>query len=84
MGKQEKSATRARGFTKFVGRQSEMAALEAALERAIAGSAQVVGIVADPGVGKSRLCFEFVERLRAREIRAMACRTEDRSPFSPS
>src|SRR5262245_23969105 len=60
--------SRSRGFTKFVGRQREMAALEAALEQAIAGSTQVIGIVADPGVGKSRLCFEFVERLRARGI----------------
>src|SRR5262249_20738603 len=58
-----------RGFTKFVGRQSEMGALETALERAIAGNAQVVGVVAEPGTGKSRLCFEFVERCRAREIR---------------
>ena len=61
--------SRARGFTKFVGRQSEMAALEAALERAIAGSAQVVGVVAEPGTGKSRLCYEFAERCRAREIK---------------
>jgi class 3 adenylate cyclase len=58
----------ARGFSKFVGRSSEMAALEAALERTIAGSAQVVGIVADAGTGKSRLCYEFAERCRAREI----------------
>src|SRR5262249_44666492 len=60
--------SRTRGFTKFVGRQSEMAALEAALEQAIAGNAQVVGIVAEPGTGKSRLCYEFAERCRAREI----------------
>jgi AAA ATPase domain/Double zinc ribbon len=59
----------ARGFSKFVGRQSEMAALEAALERAISGNAQVVGVVAEPGTGKSRLCYEFVERCRARGIR---------------
>jgi class 3 adenylate cyclase len=58
--------SRARGFSKFVGRSSEMAVLEGALERALQGSGQVVGIVADPGVGKSRLCFEFVERCRAR------------------
>ena len=45
-----------------------MAVLEGALERALQGSGQVVGIVADPGVGKSRLCFEFVERCRARGI----------------
>ena len=60
--------SRARGFTKFVGRQSEMAALEAALEHAIAGNAQVVGVVAEPGTGKSRLCYEFAERCRARDI----------------
>jgi hypothetical protein len=60
--------SRARGFTKFVGRQNEMATLEAALEQAIAGNAQVVGVVAEPGTGKSRLCYEFAERCRAREI----------------
>src|SRR5262249_29926311 len=61
--------SRARGFTKFVGRQNEMTTLEAALEQAIAGNGQVVGVVAEPGTGKSRLCFEFGERCRAREIR---------------
>jgi class 3 adenylate cyclase len=60
--------SRARGFTKFVGRQDEMAALEAALERTVSGNAQVIGIVAEPGTGKSRLCYEFAERCRAREI----------------
>jgi adenylate cyclase len=60
--------SRTRGFTRFVGRQSEMAALEAALEKAIAGNAQVVGVVAEAGTGKSRLCYEFAERCRAREI----------------
>ncbi len=58
----------ARGFSRFVGRQSEMAALEAALEQANSGNAQVIGVVADPGTGKSRLCYEFAERCRARDI----------------
>jgi predicted ATPase len=58
----------ARGFSKFVGRHNEMAVLEMALERAIAGNAEVVGIVGEPGVGKSRLCFEFLERCRARGL----------------
>src|SRR6059036_1623251 len=61
-------ASHARGFSRFVGRQSEMAALEAALERVTAGNAQVIGVVADAGTGKSRLCYEFAERCRAREI----------------
>ena len=79
--------SRARGFSKFVGRERDMAVLDAALERALAGSAQVVGVVADPGVGKSRLCFEFVERLPSagdpgRHGRT-EFRTESRSPFFP-
>jgi adenylate cyclase len=45
-----------------------MATLETALERAISGNAQVIGVVAEPGTGKSRLCYEFAERCRAREI----------------
>src|SRR5262249_29442889 len=61
-------ASRARGFSNFVGRSGEMAALEAALERVIAGNAQVVGVVAEAGTGKSRLCYEFAERCRGRGI----------------
>ena len=61
--------SRSRGFSKFVGRDREMASLESALEAAIAGHGQVVGVVADAGTGKSRLCLEFVERCRARGIR---------------
>src|SRR6059036_3003622 len=38
-------ASRARGFSRFVGRADEMAMLEAALERAIAGQGQVLGVV---------------------------------------
>jgi len=60
--------SRARGFSRFVGRADEMAALEAALARALEGDGHVVGVVADAGVGKSRLCFEFLERCRARGI----------------
>ncbi len=63
--------SRARGLSKFVGRGDEMAALEAALARAREGNGQVVGIVAEPGVGKSRLCFELIERCRARGLRTL-------------
>jgi class 3 adenylate cyclase/tetratricopeptide (TPR) repeat protein len=60
--------SRARGFSRFVGRAEEMAALEVALHHAMQGSGQIVGIVAAPGVGKSRLCFEFLDRCRERGI----------------
>src|SRR5215813_1536266 len=60
--------SRSRGFSRFVGRNAELASLEAALSRALDGNGQVVGIVGEPGVGKSRLCQEFVERCRSRGI----------------
>ncbi len=60
--------SRARGFARFVGRADEMQLLEHALAQAEAGTPQVVGIVADAGIGKSRLCFEFLERCRARGV----------------
>jgi class 3 adenylate cyclase/tetratricopeptide (TPR) repeat protein len=50
----------ARGLTRFVGRQQELAALRQALERAGAGNGQVVAVVGEVGVGKSRLVYEFV------------------------
>ncbi len=59
---------RARGFSRFVGRAGDMEALDAALAQAQAGNGQVVGIVAEAGTGKSRLCFEFLERCRARGL----------------
>ncbi|MEE8166710.1 MAG: adenylate/guanylate cyclase domain-containing protein, partial [Myxococcota bacterium] len=58
----------ARGFSKFVGRAAEMDLLEHAQKNAESGHGQVIGIVADAGTGKSRLCFEFLERCRARGL----------------
>ena len=60
--------SRARGLSHFVGRADEMDILEKALDRARKGHGQVVGVVAHAGVGKSRLCFEFLERHRARGV----------------
>ncbi|MFZ0887043.1 MAG: adenylate/guanylate cyclase domain-containing protein [Candidatus Binataceae bacterium] len=48
-----------RGLTKFVGRQREMDALKNAAEQARAGHGQIVAAVGEPGVGKSRLFYEF-------------------------
>jgi class 3 adenylate cyclase/tetratricopeptide (TPR) repeat protein len=53
-------ATAARGLTRFVGRQQELSVLQQALEQAGAGHGQVVAVVAEAGVGKSRLAYEFI------------------------
>ncbi|MES2488488.1 MAG: AAA family ATPase, partial [Pseudomonadota bacterium] len=49
----------ARGGSQFVGRDTEIAGLLAALERVRAGEGQVVAVVGNAGIGKSRLCHEF-------------------------
>jgi predicted ATPase len=48
-----------RGYTKFVGRQREMEVMKHAAEQAKAGHGQIVAAMAEAGVGKSRLFFEF-------------------------
>jgi class 3 adenylate cyclase/tetratricopeptide (TPR) repeat protein len=57
-------AATSRGLTRFVGRQMEIDALGQALTRAGAGHGQVVALVGEPGVGKSRLVYEFVHSHR--------------------
>jgi class 3 adenylate cyclase/tetratricopeptide (TPR) repeat protein len=54
----------ARGLTRFVGRETELAALAQALVQAGAGHGQVVAAVGEAGVGKSRLLYEFVHSHR--------------------
>ena len=57
-------AAAARGLTRFVGRQAELTALQQALERAEAGHGQVVALVGEAGVGKSRLVYECIQSHR--------------------
>jgi predicted ATPase/class 3 adenylate cyclase len=53
-------ATAVRGLTQFVGRETELAALLQAVERAATGAGQVVALVGEAGVGKSRLVYELL------------------------
>jgi predicted ATPase/class 3 adenylate cyclase len=52
-----------RGLARFVGRQRELEEMQRALELAQGGRGQIVAVVGEPGVGKSRLCYEV--KLRA-------------------
>jgi class 3 adenylate cyclase/tetratricopeptide (TPR) repeat protein len=78
--------SRERGFSRFVGRDEETAVLEAGLERARQGAGAVVGIVAEPGIGKSRLCNEFVSRARSGGIEVFEAQAQAHGreiPFMP-
>ena len=64
-------AAAARGLTRFVGRQSELAALQQTLAQASAGHGQVVALVGEAGVGKSRLVYEVVHSHRTHGWRVL-------------
>ncbi len=57
-------AAAAHGLSRFVGRDAEIRALQQALEKAGAGHGQIVAVVGEPGVGKSRLFWEFTHSRR--------------------
>jgi class 3 adenylate cyclase len=60
-------ATAGRGLTRFVGRETELEVLHQTLERAGVGHGQLVAVVGEPGVGKSRLVYEVVHSHRTRD-----------------
>jgi len=56
-----------RGLTRFVGRDAEVEHLRRVLSQAGAGHGQVVAIVGEAGVGKSRLTYEFTHSHRVQD-----------------
>jgi class 3 adenylate cyclase len=59
-------ASAIRGLTPFVGRREELEALERARALAATGQGQMVALIGDPGVGKSRMLYEFTRSARMR------------------
>ena len=66
-----------RGLSRFVGRDAEMEQLCAALDAARRGHGEVVAVVGEPGVGKSRLFHELTH-----SHRVAGCRTLEASSVS--
>ena len=64
-------AAAARGLTRFVGRDTELEAVHQAFERARTGRGQVVALVGEPGVGKSRLVYECTRSHRTQGWRIL-------------
>src|SRR5687768_14329496 len=60
-------AAAARGLTRFVGRDSDIEQLRRALDLAHEGRGQLVSVVGEPGVGKSRLVYEFTHSHRTQD-----------------
>jgi class 3 adenylate cyclase/tetratricopeptide (TPR) repeat protein len=79
-------AAAARGLTRFVGRDAELDQLREALGRAASGHGQVVALVGDPGVGKSRLVWEVTHSHRThgwRHLHAGAVSYGKATPYRP-
>ncbi len=65
------------------GRTSELETLQRALTDTAPGSPRVIGVSGPPGVGKSRLCFEFSEWCRERQVRVLEARAQVHSRATP-
>jgi class 3 adenylate cyclase/tetratricopeptide (TPR) repeat protein len=57
-------ATMSRGLSRFVGRDAVLEQLRQSLQHAAEGRGQMVAVVGEPGVGKSRLYWEFTQPIR--------------------
>ena len=64
-------AASGRGLTRFVGRRGEMDTLRLALERSRDGDGQAVAVIGEPGTGKSRLLYEFLDSEVTRDWRKL-------------
>jgi class 3 adenylate cyclase/tetratricopeptide (TPR) repeat protein len=74
------------GLSRLVGRTEELARIQQALSDARAGDGQAILVAGEAGVGKSRLCHEFVEGCRHEGIevwRAHALAHATGVPFMP-
>jgi class 3 adenylate cyclase/tetratricopeptide (TPR) repeat protein len=66
-------AAAVRGLTPFVGREREVDKLREVRDRTAAGHGQVVAVAGEPGVGKSRLLWEFAHSDRISGWRVVEC-----------
>lgn len=75
-----------KGLTAYTGRQEELATLTEAFARARHGSGQIVLIVGEAGVGKSRLLHELRSRIISADVRELSARCHSyggSAPYQP-
>jgi adenylate cyclase len=67
----------------FVGRSDELSRLNRALAQAREGASPVMGVVGEPGAGKSRLAFEFIMACRDQNIAVVEARATAHEQVTP-
>ena len=76
----------ARPRSRFVGRELELTTLQALLTRVAGGQGQVVGIVGEPGLGKTRLlaeCWQRLENTRVTVLEGRCVSYGQATPYGP-
>ena len=76
-------AAQQKGFTSFTGRQQELAALNACLDKTTGSNGQFVTILGEAGVGKSRLVYEFRHSLDRKKITVLQGRCQAYGASTP-
>jgi len=67
-GRTRLEVSKERGLTPLVGREAELLRLMEAYQEIVVGEARIVVLGGDPGVGKSRLLYEFLRRLEGTNV----------------
>jgi predicted ATPase len=70
-------------LTPFIGRRRELGTLHALLAQAGEGRGQVVGVVGEPGIGKSRLVYEFQRSMQGQPLTYLASGCFSHSTATP-
>ena len=78
-------ASKSQGLIEYIGRKNEMQDLQKAFNKAQSGQGQVVGVVGEPGIGKSRFVFEMHRRADepCRYIESRCLQYSSSIPFLP-
>src|SRR5437879_307975 len=83
-GRTRLEVSKDRGLTPLIGREAELARLHAAQRRAAGGQGLVLLVTGEPGQGKSRLLYEFLQGLEAVDVVEASCLSYGGSmPYHP-
>jgi len=73
LGRTRLEVSRERGLTPLIGRDPELERLAATFREVEGGHGATVVLTGEPGVGKSRLIYEFLHRLEGRDVLELEC-----------
>ena len=76
-------AARERGFKNYIGRVRELDQLQSCFAQALAGKGQVVTVEGEPGIGKSRLLYEFLSSLDREQVTVPQARCQSHGSEMP-